>query len=388
MGEGTVSGQGTAPEEPLASSDEHLIGDRRGFMPYLVAASSMMLIAIGVGIFFGLRARGSETATLATERSESARTTESVEPDEEIESTIATTSTPRPIRDVELLSGTYLLGCADWPGLKPVRLDRDPLTDDGLGSAVVGVIAYGDLTGDGEDEAAMEVTCFSSTPGDPGTDSVLVVRSGSDGPEQIGEPVPGHDPVIIGDKVVVRRDLPGDELLDELDVSFVPVRVIEDELVEGGGGTPLSDSMPVTADGIGPLVIGATYQEIAAESGLTIGLSIMRDYNDSCGYVSVSGFDEVLDGLGTPSELRSLRFLGESFRSETGFGLGSSTQELLSEYGDRLTTQPNIYTDEILFYLLTDRSTGKIVMFGSTGDTITSLDVGVAGWVDAPEGCL
>lgn len=311
-------GERLGQEGPSASVRGRAAGARRRYLMYLIAASAVMSIAVGIGVFFGLRARDPSVVTMPSGQSGPGRATGAVAPDTAIDSTSALP--PTPFQDLELLSGTYLLSCPDWAGSKPVRLDRDPLTDDGLGSAIVGVITYGDLTGNGEDDAAMEVTCSSSIPGGADTQSVVVVGVDDDGPTQIGEPVLGYGPVIIDDRLVVRRDSPGDEMLDELFTSFVPIRVMEGELVEGGGGTSLTDSMIVTADGIGPLRIGETYQEIAARSGLTIDLSIMRDYDASCRYVSVSGFDGALDGLGSPSELRSLRFLRESFRSEKASG--------------------------------------------------------------------
>lgn len=60
---------------------------------------------------------------------------------------------------------------------------------------------FGDLTGDGREDALISVGCVFAQGGNAFVGSVVLVTSDRDGPRQIGPPVEGYDPLLVGSSV-------------------------------------------------------------------------------------------------------------------------------------------------------------------------------------------
>lgn len=307
-----------------------------------------------------------------------------------IEESTPTTEPPWPsVRDFDLLSATLQIRCPNPEGLTPVRLGEPPETEDGYTRVSINEIAYGDLTGDGQDEAAVSVNCWSPDNGGGWSDSVVVVRAGPDGPEQIAEPIDGHGPTFVDGTFILRRDVreANEKPWEATTTLFVPVRLVDGKFVDGAAGTPVTETTPMTGEGLGPLVIGSSYEEIAAASGQTIRFStIFRGAH--CGHLAIEGGDERISGMGTPDRLLAVTLRDGPYRTDSGFAIGSPTDELLDALGEPFITQETRFRPDLVNHLFLDQRNGNVTMYGVTAESVEYLGVGIRTWVDAEEGCV
>ncbi len=101
-------------------------------------------------------------------------------------------------------------------------------------------ISYAELTGDGQEDALVAATCVLDQ-GNAYVASIAVVRSETAGPVQVGDPVEGFDPVVVGGRPVVTRSVYADDdpRCCPSATAYVPLSLADGSWREGGGGKPL-----------------------------------------------------------------------------------------------------------------------------------------------------
>jgi len=158
--------------------------------------------------------------------------------------------------------------------------------------------------------------------------------------------------------------------------------------------------------GVGPIEAGMTVAEAEQASGLTFVLRGSTEEFGGCYYIDLDGQPDLSIRVDLPSDRRDADFRegiiqaisiyslepdGLSTRETTaGIGLGASEQDVRAAYGEAVEEQPHDYTPGGAYlYVHPDASPGygfRYVL--DEHRVVTSIDVGLAGAITAPEGCV
>lgn len=305
---------------------------------------------------------------------------------------VTTTTQPSPpdIHSLDLRSGTYRVPCPIGGAETEVRPSQatSPTPD---GNAVVAGFTpiFGDLTGDGRDDAVIEVDC-TAEGGNGVVSSVVLVVSERNGLRQLGAPVDGAGPVLVGRTVAVQRpEYSGDDpTCCPSSLRYVPLSYQVDHLAEGASGPAAPLGGQATTTGLGELQVGRTYGELAAAGGRPVAVSGAPDANADCASVSVEGGPEGIFGLGDQERLRSLEFDDPAIRTRSGLGIGSTEQQVLDAFPGQVERTPHTYIEGGSYLLYTPTgSTDHVVVFDTDGAVVTHFRVGELSWAAAIEGC-
>lgn len=290
---------------------------------------------------------------------------------------------------MDLRAATYRVLCPDGE----VVFDLRAATAAGFSGPVaidIFEVTYGDATSDGDEDAVIRLSCVFADGGNASASAVLVVSSEPGGPRQVGQPIEGHAAVLVGGRLVVSRAVygPEDARCCPGGTAHVPVRLDGDRWVDGVGGDALDATDVATTGGLGPLRVGATYDEVAAASGQSVLVEDPLGTGAECVYVSIDSLPDV-HALGGAGTVHSVEVDDPVVRTSSGLGVGSGAAAVEAALPGRITAEPHLYVEggEYLVFTPVDEP-GRVAMFETDGQTVTRYRVGETGWALAYEGCL
>lgn len=385
---------------------------RTGRWSRVAVAAAVVLATAGCGAGGGQKASGEgtgkERTTTTGAKGDVARSTTvptSTTTDLTSTSTTAATSTttttkptattlppPPDIARADLRAETYRVLCPAGSGPVEVNANGTPTpTPDGAVTVDIFEPTFADVTGDGRDDAVIWITCVFANGGNAFGASVVLVTNERDGLRQLGPPVDGYAPTVVGSTVAVARSVysPEDPRCCPSTTRYVPLTFQSDHLAEGGGGArPLSESDIATTDGLGEFGVGRTYGEIAAALGQPVVVESILDVDSECRGVTIDGAPSDISGLGDPERLRSVQISNPAVRTKSGLGLGSTETQVYAELPGTVAT-PHDYVEGGHYLTFTaEEAPGRLAVFDTDGAKVTGYRVGEPGWANAVEGCL
>lgn len=260
--------------------------------------------------------------------------------------TVAPAPPPAPndsaIRRADLNAVPIVALCAGAP--TPATLDAVVTTPVGPMRVESADLVYGELDDQPGEDAALSLNCHLVADPDGYEPSVAVVVIGPDGAAaQVGGPLPGRVGTVSAGTLVVEHQTgtaPTPEAEPEF-TAFTPYVVRAGQVVVGSATAVTGPAPVLRVGGIGPVDIGARYDDIARALGrpVTTHLDYANDQpDDSCRTVTFDGIAGIT-GEGTGYELWSLWVDGRSLRTATGLGIGSTWTDVLATYGGKATTE-------------------------------------------------
>jgi len=165
----------------------------------------------------------------------------------------------------------------------------------------------------------------------------------------------------------------------------------------------LDASTPLNPKGVGPIEAGMTVAQAEAASGLTLTAGDVELFGGYCFYVELEGHPDLSIRVGSPgpdpvrdprdaviSAITIYRPVGPSGRLTTaGVGVGATEAEVREAHAGAVDEQPHLYVPEgaYLYVLPPDTPGFGIRYVLDEHRVVTSIDVGDAGGITAPEGC-
>ena len=153
----------------------------------------------------------------------------------------------------------------------------------------------------------------------------------------------------------------------------------------------LSSASRLRLDGIGPIQVGMTLEEATTAAGVPVRIDPRTDLGRGCAHALADG---------GPQEVRFMVVDGRIVRVEvgrspiltlSGVGTGSTVDEVLATYPDRIRVQPNPYSGHLggrdLLYVTDAGSSHLGLIFETDGQRVRTFRSGFLGAVMAPEGC-
>jgi len=298
------------------------------------------------------------------------------------------TTVPIDLRTTDLLHRTYRVVCpggeveVDASAPAAVGADGTPLTVTGF------VPRYVDLTGDGRVEALLPVTCLWSADLTSATGSVVVVGADASGPLQLGGPIPGSDPVVVGQVVATGRPLPvaGEAPCCAATVRYEALAFSDGSWIPASGGAPATEADPIVPQGLGSIAIDTPYGELAIATGGPVDVVGAAATQDACTTVAFASGGAGVTGYGGDGVLRSLVITVPGARTVEGLGVGSTEAEVTTA----ITTGLESYdlgdgTRELVHVPADDPE--LITSFELVAGTVTAVVVGHQGWAEEGGGC-
>lgn len=171
-------------------------------------------------------------------------------------------------------------------------------------------------------------------------------------------------------------------------------------------GVGLDATTPLSARGLGPIEAGMTVAEARAASGLALTADgSFEDFGGFCFYVDLEGHPDLAIRAHSPGDqpvsdpgegvISAISVYdqdpdGVSERTTTaGIGLGATEAEVRAAHGVDVDEQPHDYVPAGAYlYVRPDDAPGFGIRYViDERRVVTSIDVGDAGGITAPEGC-
>ena len=141
----------------------------------------------------------------------------------------------------------------------------------------------------------------------------------------------------------------------------------DDPIQTGPRAEPLSDTSPITTEGIGPLLAGMTKSEAeaAAQTEIEYGGAAIGE----CRQASITGLDEI-NVLLTDGVVGRIDTTSESYATRSGVSVGDTEARVREVYGERIRTTQNEYVPDgsYLTYTPADSSDDTRIVFVTDGD--------------------
>lgn len=247
-----------------------------------------------------------------------------------------------------------------------------------------------DLTGDGRPEAVVEVGCRVADEWSTGVRSVIVLGAEAGAVVQLGQPLEGADPTVVGAALAVGRPASVATAASGSATSVVyePYSFDGSAWVPISAGTPVLPSDPVTVDGIGSVLVGAPFGEIAISTGRPVEAADGGATGGACVEVVLPDAPEGVAGLGGDGAVRAVHVDNPAVRTAEGLGVGSTEVEVQFAFPGQVSVLP----DEAHpggHHLIVDFPDldGRVLRFDTDGTTVTGYAAGETGWADVAEGC-
>ena len=160
---------------------------------------------------------------------------------------------------------------------------------------------------------------------------------------------------------------------------------------------PSISSQPLGLRSMGPIEIGMTVPEASEASGLDIKVDVFEEVSDVCHFGRVSDdpdspFFMVITEPGADPQAGVIARidLNEGQATRSGIRIGSSRDDVIAAYGDRIESSPHTYTDgEYLTFVPTDPDDAQYrLVMEVTDDRVTAVRAGRVPEVNYVEGCL
>jgi hypothetical protein len=162
---------------------------------------------------------------------------------------------------------------------------------------------------------------------------------------------------------------------------------------EGGFGAepadeePLSQSSPLSTEGLGPILAGMSLDEAeeAAGTRLTEGPTLHGD----CQYLSAEGLNGV-SFMHNDGEIARVDVTKPVVATLSGIRVGDTEAEVIEEYGDQISVQPSELNPgySTLTFTPSDPSDKTRTVFTTDGSKVTAIHAGRLPEVEFIEGCV
>lgn len=313
----------------------------------------------------------------------------------------STSTPPTDLRRVDLAARPHRVRCPGGevelqPGVAAPGADARPVVIDSFEPQFL------DLTGDGRPEAVVEVACRVADEWSTGVRSVIVLADQAGEVVQLGQPLDGADPTVVGSSLAVGRatdvnaeastevstDAAGAATSTPTSTVYEPFSFDGSSWVPGSDGTAVQPGDPVTVDGIGPVLVGAPFGEVAISTGEPIEVEDQLATGGACVELVFPSGPEGVGGLGGEGVVHAVHVDNPAIRTGEGLGVGSTEVEVQYAFPDQVSVLPHPYVPGghqliVDFPDLPDR----VLLFNTDGTTVTDFAAGAAGWADLAEGC-
>ncbi|MBX3286833.1 MAG: hypothetical protein KF703_15905 [Actinobacteria bacterium] len=302
----------------------------------------------------------------------------------------STTSTPFDLRRADLSAGPYRVRCPGGevdlaPGAPSPGVDDRPVVLDPLAPQFV------DLTGDGRPEAVAEAACHVVDDPDAAVvRSVVVLAADAGAVVQMGQPLDGADPAVVGGSLAVGREasVGTDGAGQARSMVYEPFTFDGSSWVPGSDGVPVAATDPVTVDGMGPLVVGAPFGEVAIATGAPIEAADRADDAGACVDLVVADGPEGVDAVGGGGVVRAVHVENPAVRTDDGLGIGSTEVEVQFTFPGFVAVRPDPGVPGGRQLVVTSPDLGdRVLRFDTDGTVVTGYAAGEAGWADGAGGC-
>ncbi|MBK5231591.1 MAG: serine/threonine protein kinase [Thermoleophilia bacterium] len=150
---------------------------------------------------------------------------------------------------------------------------------------------------------------------------------------------------------------------------------------------PVSAKSPISTEGIGAVLVGMTVNEAENAGGIEL-----RPTNYSYGSCRVweSPSIEHVGFMFTNKTLARIDVANKETKTLSGIGVGSTSSEVLDEYGDRASIAPSVYRpqNQVVTYTPEDSSDKTRVNFQIIDGIVDTFAAGRLPEVDYVEGCF
>jgi len=337
-------------------------------------------------------------------------------------SVVTTSSTvpPMDLQTADLKGGSYQVLCPGGP-VSASPAAGTTITADGRRAVIDRFEAqFSDVTGDGWPDAVVTVHCRADADGTPGSDSVIVLTASGNVVKQLGQPIEGTEPTVVGQSIAVRQVTASDsagqtaapttstaQITGSTQPGAAPATVPASAepaptvrygafSYSGEQWTPaiatvdpqMSAKHPVTTEGLDPYLVGTPFGEIALTSGQPVDVTDSLRSNGACVNVTYPLGPSEISSLGSDGSIRSLEIRNSTMRTAEGIGVGSSEADVTQAYAGGITVMDNPASPggHLLVVRIGD-APDRTMMFTTDGSVVIKYAVGQAGWADVLKGC-
>lgn len=247
-----------------------------------------------------------------------------------------------------------------------------------------------DLTGDGRPEAVVEVACAVVDDDATSVRSVVVLADEAGAVVQVGQPLDGGDPTVVGGLLAVGRDasVSADAAGAATSVVYEPFTFDGATWVPSSEGSPVQVTDPVTVDGIGAVLVGAPFGEVAISTGRPIEAADRSGTGGACVEIVLPSGPEGVGGIGGDGLVQAVHVSNPAVRTTEGLGVGSTGVEVQFAFPGQVSVLPHesVPGGQHLIVDFPDQP-DRVLLFNTDGTTVTDYAAGAAGWADVAEGC-
>jgi hypothetical protein len=149
----------------------------------------------------------------------------------------------------------------------------------------------------------------------------------------------------------------------------------------------LDNNDVLRVDGLGPLRIGMTVEEVEAATGLEARIG--ADFTPACRYMELIGGPPDVFYMVSHRVLVRIDIGGPKILTDTGLGVGDDESAVADVYGPDLTTEPHPYLGERGSYLIADvdPNDGLLMIFETDRGKVTQFRSGYDEQARYIEGC-
>jgi hypothetical protein len=156
----------------------------------------------------------------------------------------------------------------------------------------------------------------------------------------------------------------------------------------GGAGlafaAPRLDQFRLTFDGLGPLHVGMTRQQVRA-AGYRVPPGHGQDA-DACVQARVAG-DRHIRLMFEAGRVTRVEVLGGPTRTWSGIRVGATEEQVRKTYGTRLTIRPHKYDPHAHTMIVFSRDKRRALVLDTDGQVVKEFRAGLAASAQYVEGC-
>ena len=153
----------------------------------------------------------------------------------------------------------------------------------------------------------------------------------------------------------------------------------------------LTSASRLRLDGIGPIQIGMTLAEATVAAGVPVRIDPRTDLGRGCVHAFADGGPQGVGFMVVHGRIVRIEVFRSPILTLSGVGTGSTVDEVVATYPNRIRVEPNPYSGHLggrdLFYVADEESRHLGLMFETDGQSVRTFRSGFLGAVMAPEGC-
>ena len=198
--------------------------------------------------------------------------------------------------------------------------------------------------------------------------------------------------VTSGEPPLALVDCNGPEVLERVNTMFV---LLTDPTAAWEFAAWPPDDAVLSSAGLGPIRIGMTVNELAAELGVDLEIeTIDGNTAGACGWVaatpSIARDVWILVELTSPDDgiIRRVSTFSGPWFTPSGITVGSTQQDVITTFPNQIEERPHVYTEgTYMRFLPNNADDPNTVEFVNEGGTIAEIRAGDRNWVGLIEGC-